>query len=78
MARQSKNDPSKYVDRKPYNGLPVSSGEVLAPIWPTDEIMQTGGDSIIRENLTTWKFCGCHFRIGFISVKAETKKFWHL
>lgn len=72
MARQSKNDPNKYADRKPYNGLPVSSGEVLAPIWLTDEIMQTGGDSIIRENLTTWKFCECHFRIGFISVKAET------
>lgn len=57
-----------------YNGDKVTAGKVLAPIIISDTEFE-GNDSIIHENLRTWKHYGIPFRVGFMVVnKADFNK----
>jgi hypothetical protein len=53
-----------------YNGEPVTAGMVLAPIVISDEEFQSN-DTIIHENLRTWRHYGVPFRVGFMVVPAS-------
>ena len=55
---------SKYNS---YNGDKVTEGKVLAPVMISDEEFKSN-DSIIPENLRTWKHYGVPFRVGFMVV----------
>ena len=50
-----------------YNGEKVTEGKVLAPVMISDEEFKSN-DSIILENLRTWKHYGVPFRVGFMVV----------
>lgn len=50
-----------------YNGEKVTDGKVLAPFMISDEEFKSN-DSIIPENLRTWKHYGVPFRVGFMVV----------
>ena len=50
-----------------YNGEKVTEGKVLAPVMISDEEFKSN-DSIIPENLRTWKHYGVPFRVGFMVV----------
>lgn len=52
---------------KSYNGENVTEGKVLAPVMISDEEFKSN-DSIIPENLRTWKHYGVPFRVGFMVV----------
>ena len=57
-----------------YNGEKVTEGKVLAPVMISDEEFKSN-DSIIPENLRTWKHYGVPFRVGFMVVdEAEFDK----
>ena len=55
---------------KSYNGEKVTEGKVLAPVMISDEEFKAN-NSIIPENLRTWKHYGVPFRVGFMVVDAE-------
>ena len=55
---------SKY---KSYNGEKVTEGKVLAPVMISDEEFKSN-NTIIPENLKTWKHYGVPFRVGFMVV----------
>ena len=55
---------SKY---KSYNGDKVTEGKVLAPVMISDEEFKSN-NTIIPENLKTWKHYGVPFRVGFMVV----------
>ena len=55
---------SKY---KSYNGEKVPEGKVLAPVMISDDEFKYN-NSIIPENLRTWKHYGVPFRVGFMVV----------
>lgn len=55
---------SKY---KSYNGEKVTEGKVLAPVMISDEEFKSN-NTIIPENLRTWKHYGVPFRVGFMVV----------
>lgn len=55
---------SKY---KSYNGERVTEGKVLAPVMISDDEFKYN-NSIIPENLRTWKHYGVPFRVGFMVV----------
>lgn len=57
---------SKY---RSYNGEKITEGKVLAPVMISDEEFKAN-DSIIPENLRTWKHYGVPFRVGFMVVDA--------
>ena len=62
---------SKYSS---FDGTPVTEGKVLAPFMISDEEFKSN-DSIIPENLRTWKHYGVPFRVGFMVVdEAEFDK----
>ena len=62
---------SKY---KSYNGDKVTEGKVLAPVMISDEEFKSN-NTIIPENLKTWKHYGVPFRVGFMVVdKADFDK----
>ena len=52
-----------------YNGEKITEGKVLAPVTISDEEFKAN-DSIIPENLRTWKHYGVPFRVGFMVVDA--------
>ena len=56
---------SKY---KSYNGDKVTEGKVLAPAMISDEEFKSN-NTIIPENLKTWKHYGVPFRVGFMVVE---------
>lgn len=58
---------SKYDS---YNGEKVTAGKVLAPVIISDAEYEVN-DSIIRENLRTWKHFGVPFRVGFMVVEEK-------
>ena len=55
---------SKY---KSYNGDKVTKGKVLAPVMISDDEFKYN-NTIIPENLKTWKHYGVPFRVGFMVV----------
>ena len=55
---------SKYSS---FDGSPVTDGKVLAPILISDAEFQSN-NTIIPENLRTWKHYGVPFRVGFMVV----------
>lgn len=55
---------SKY---KSYNGDKVTEGKVLAPVMISDDEFKYN-NTIIQENLKTWKHYGVPFRVGFMVV----------
>lgn len=55
---------------KSYNGATVNEGECLAPVVFSEEMIKSN-DTIIRENLRTWKHFGVSFKVGFMVVKEE-------
>ena len=55
---------SKYSS---FDGTPVTEGKVLAPVMISDEEFKSN-NSIIAENLRTWKHYGVPFRVGFMVV----------
>lgn len=55
---------SKY---KSYNGERVTEGKVLAPVMISDDEFKSN-NTIIPENLKTWKHYGVPFRVGFMVV----------
>ncbi|MCF0134528.1 MAG: hypothetical protein HUJ72_11735 [Blautia sp.] len=55
---------------KSYNGKEVKAGECLAPVVFSKEMIESD-DTIIRDNLRTWKRFGASFTIGFMVVKEE-------
>ena len=55
---------SKY---KSYNGEEVTEGKVLAPFMISDDEFKYN-NTIIPENLKTWKHYGVPFRVGFMVV----------
>lgn len=55
---------SKY---KSYNGDKVTEGKVLAPVMISDEEFKSN-NTIIPENLKTWKHYGVPFKVGFMVV----------
>ena len=62
---------SKY---KSYNGEEVIEGKVLAPVMISDDEFKYN-NTIIPENLKTWKHYGVPFRVGFMVVdEAEFDK----
>ena len=50
-----------------YNGEKVTEGKVLAPVLISDAEFQSN-NTIIPENLRTWKHYGVPFRVGFMVV----------
>ena len=50
-----------------YNGEKVTDGKVLAPVLISDAEFQSN-NTIIPENLRTWKHYGVPFRVGFMVV----------
>ena len=50
-----------------YNGEKVTEGKVLAPVMISDEEFKSN-NTIIPENLKTWKHYGVPFRVGFMVV----------
>lgn len=57
-----------------YNGEKVTEGKVLAPVLISDAEFQSN-NTIIPENLRTWKHYGVPFRVGFMVVdKADFSK----
>ena len=50
-----------------YNGEEVTEGKVLAPVLISDAEFQSN-NTIIPENLRTWKHYGVPFRVGFMVV----------
>lgn len=68
--RQSKYTPERYMDYEPYNGVPCSSQQVLAPFVIRDEAMRKSAD-IIPENLRTFKFGGKPVLVGFVPVEVS-------
>lgn len=52
---------------KSYNGDKVTEGKVLAPVMISDEEFKSN-NTIIPENLKTWKHYGVPFRVGFMVV----------
>lgn len=67
MAKITNEYCSKYES---YNGKKVTDGKVLAPVMISDAEFKSN-NSIIRENLRTWKHCGVPFRVGFEVVDAN-------
>ena len=70
----------KYDDHKAFNGAPVPLNHVLVPVWFTREMVKADG-SVIDQNMTTWKFGGIAFLIGFMPIpeadfKDYMKSFW--
>lgn len=57
-------------EKKQYNGRPVPEGYVLAPVWLKKEFVNDSPD-ILAENLTTRKYAGITFLIGYVAVKSE-------
>lgn len=57
---------SKYSS---FDGTHVTEGKVLAPVMISDEEFKAN-NSIIPENLRTWKHYGVPFRVGFMVVDA--------
>lgn len=55
---------SKYSS---YDGTSVTEGKVLAPVMISDDEFKYN-NSIIPENLKTWKHYGVPFRVGFMVV----------
>lgn len=55
---------SKY---KSYNGDKITEGKVLAPVMISDDEFKSN-NTIIPENLKTWKHYGVPFRVGFMVV----------
>ena len=55
---------SKY---RSYNGEKVTEGKVLAPVMISDDEFKSN-NTIIPENLKTWKHYGVPFRVGFMVV----------
>lgn len=53
-----------------YNGAIVNKGECLAPVMFSEEMIKSD-NSIIRDNLRTWKRFGVSFKVGFMVVKEE-------
>ena len=65
--------PAAYNDQDFHRRIPCRSlneGECLAPVVFSDEMIKSD-DTIIRENLRTWKRFGVSFKIGFMVVKEE-------
>ena len=61
-------DVNKYADHKSLNGEPVPAGHVLAPVWLHRSTVKAD-KTIIQQNLTTWKFGGIGFLIGFAPIQ---------
>lgn len=55
---------------KSYNEATVNEGECLAPVVFSEEMIKSD-DTIIRDNLRTWKRFGVSFKVGFMVVKEE-------
>lgn len=55
---------------KAYNGAMLKEGQVLAPILFTKEMINSD-DTVIRDNLRTWKIHNVKFTVGFIPIAAE-------
>lgn len=73
-------DVNKYADHKSLNGEPVPAGHVLAPVWLHRSTVKAD-KTIIQQNLTTWKFGGIGFLIGFAPIQEAAfagymKLFW--
>ena len=68
--RQSKYTAERYMDYEPYNGVPCSAQQVLAPFVIRDEAMRKSTD-IIPENLRTFKFGGKPVLVGFVPVEVS-------
>jgi hypothetical protein len=57
-------------EKKPYDGRSVPEGYVLAPVWLKKEFVNDSPD-ILAENLTTRKYAGITFLIGYVAVEPE-------
>lgn len=57
-------------EKKPYDGRPVPEGYVLAPVWLKRNFVEDAPD-ILSENLTTRKYAGITFLIGYVAVPPE-------
>lgn len=68
--RQSKYNPSRYENEKPYNDVPCELNQVLAPFVIRDEEMRQSKD-INPNNLKTFKFYGKAVLVGFVPVNIE-------
>jgi len=68
--RQSKYNPSRYENEKPYNDVPCEPNQVLAPFVIRDKEMRQSKD-INSKNLKTFKFYGKAVLVGFVPVNIE-------
>lgn len=57
-------------EKKPYDGRPVPEGYVLAPVWLKRQFVEDAS-YILPENLTTRKYAGITFLIGYVPVRPE-------
>lgn len=68
--RQSKYNPSRYENEKPYNDVPCEPNQVLAPFVIRDKEMRQSKD-INPKNLKTFKFYGKAVLVAFVPVNIE-------
>lgn len=71
-------NPYKYCDHVSMDGKPLEAGYVLAPVLIEDEYKLPAN---MRERLTTHRYHGFRFRIGFMPQRIEyfethMEKFW--
>ncbi len=65
---------SKYANKVPYNNVPPTATEELAPILMTKEMFKD--KSIIRDNIETWNINGHRIPVAFAPIKAGTLDSW--
>lgn len=68
--QQTVNSSKARREKKPYDGRPVPEGYVLAPVWLKRSFVEDAPD-ILSENLTTRKYAGITFLIGYVAVPPE-------
>ena len=57
-------------EKKTYDGTPIPEGYVLAPVWLKRDFVNEAS-YIKSENLTTRKYAGITFLIGYVAVPPE-------
>ena len=61
-------------EKKTYDGTPIPEGYVLAPVWLKRDFVNEAS-YIKSENLTTRKYAGITFLIGYVAVPPESTKY---
>lgn len=70
----SNDNQSKYGNKKPYNNIPPTAEEELAPILMTSEMFKD--KSIIRDHIETWNIRGHKIPVAFAPIEACTLDSW--